>query len=102
MTIGSLLPYEPRARRRRPDRVHVAKFGVSQQWVLLDENLITVLLQQTSDRLPVLLLIHLDDELTNFGPIPGTESQQYIQLAFFDVNLEQVDPVNALVCDDAG
>src|SRR5437870_2319046 len=47
-------------------------------------------------------LIYLDDQLPNLGPITGRESAQDIQLALLDIDLQQVDPVDAFLGHDAG
>ena len=102
MRVGRLLPYEAGPRGRRPNRVHVTQVGLSQQRVLLDENLKTVPLEEGRNRLQVFPLIYLDDQLPNLGPISGRESPQDIQLALLDIDLQQVDPVDAFLGHDAG
>jgi len=47
-------------------------------------------------------LIDLDDQLTNLGPVSGREPPQHVQLALFNVDLEQVDSIEALLRDEAG
>src|SRR5437867_1982696 len=101
MGVGGLLPYEAGPRRRRSNRVHVTQLGLSQQRVLLHESLEALPLQQGRNRLQVLPLIHLDDQLSNFGPITGLESPQDVQFALLDINLEEVYPVDALLGDNA-
>ena len=46
--------------------------------------------------------IHLDDHLANLRPVAGAHAEQYVELAFLDVDLEQVDALDALLRDDAG
>src|SRR3989442_5676592 len=102
MRVRRLLPYEAGPRGRRPNRVHVTQVGLSQQRVLLDEDFKAVPLEQGRNRLQVSPLIYLDDQLPNPGPITGRESAQDIQLALLDIDLQQVDTVDALLGDDAG
>src|SRR2546430_16809569 len=102
MRVRRLLPYEAGPRGRRPNRVHVAQVSLSQQRVLLDEDFKAVPLEQGRNRLQVFPLIHLDDHLSNSWPIAGREPPQDIQLTLLDIDLQQVDTVDALFGDDAG
>jgi hypothetical protein len=47
-------------------------------------------------------LIHFNDQLANSGPIIGADPEQDIQLAFLDINLEQINLLDALLGQDAG
>ena len=78
------------------------ELGLSEQRILLDENLEAVLLQQGGNGLQVGLLIHFDDHLPYLGPVAGAEPLEHIQFALLDVDLEEIDAVDALVCNDAG
>ena len=102
MRVRRLLSYEAGPRGRRPNRVHVTQVGLSQQRVLLDEDFKAVPFEQGRNRLQVFPLIHLDDHLSNFWPIPGVQAPQDIQLTLLDIDLQQVDTVDALFGDDAG
>ena len=99
--LGGLVPDETAALRRGPDRVHVAQLGVSQQRILLDHHVEAVTLEQLCDRLHVVALIDLDHRLADLRPIVRIEPAQHIQLALFDVDLEQVDALDPLLRDDA-
>src|SRR2546421_8727045 len=95
------MPDETAALRRGPDRVDVAQLGVSQQRILLDHHVEAVTLEQLCDRLHVVALIDLDHRLADLRPIVRVEPAQHIQLALFDVDLEQVDALDLLLRDDA-
>src|SRR5439155_1315350 len=99
--VGGLVPDQSAPLGRRPDRVHVTQLGVSQQRVLLDQYFEPVALEQERDRLHVVVLIHLDDRLSDLGPIFGIESAQHIELALLHVDLEQVDALDAFLRNDA-
>jgi hypothetical protein len=101
MLFAGLLPHEA-VYGRRPDRVHVAQFGLAQQRILFDQHLVAVLFQQRSDRLQVLLHIHFEHQLANLGPISGADSLQDVPFALFHVDLEQVNAFQAFLCDHAG
>jgi hypothetical protein len=74
---------------------------VAQQRVLLDHDLEAVTLEQLGDRLHMVLLIDLDHRLADLGPVVRVEPAQHVQLALFDIDLEQIDPLDALLRDDA-
>ena len=100
--VGGLVSNESPPLGRRPDRVHVAQLGMSQQRVLLDHHVKAVTLEQLRDRLDMVVLIHLDHRLADLGPIVRVDTAQHVQLALFDVDLEQVDSLDALLRDHAG
>src|SRR6266850_2091145 len=83
--------------RRRANRVHITELRLSQQRVLLDENLIALLLEQCRDRLYVVALIYFNDQLTNLAPITRIEAEQDIQFAFLDIDFEEVNTLDALL-----
>ena len=58
--------------------------------------------QQVRDRLQVRLRIDFDDELTDLVPVALVQTEQDIQFALLNVDLEEIDSIEPLFSNHSG
>src|SRR5437764_186244 len=84
-----------------PDSVEVEEAGVPDQLILGNDDVEPTLHEGGAQLLdPAREIVHLDHHLLDLAPVLLRQAIQRVDLALFDVDLEQVDTVDALFTND--